>query len=280
MKTQVFQELDYEQPTVNIPEAAERAIDIIKSVLRDIPSALPYIMEPSAVVFFAGLRAESPYHSLGDGIGEEDKRILDAVLAKHNIYRFTEVMPADSAYPGDEVFSLVNTSILNMIPRQYGFVKDAWTPLKLDIPFKYAYIEWAFVTERTLARLMDTGRLPKDWLKEWWAPHNLRFGMLLGYPGEAISSSLWDEAHHRAGENEDHTMTEIIIADGKPYFGSRVGFDVSTDAANHPSVKNIEHTWKQVIDRVYEAVPLTEIMHNEKFAESYRQLKRRETNES
>jgi hypothetical protein len=280
MSTSSFQELQYKQPSIKISEAAEKAVLIIKDILNVVPAAMPFILEPSALLLFANLRAESPYHLLGDALDSDQVSKLDVVLAKHGIYRFTEELPAESAYPGEEVFSLINPTMLNAIPSQYACMKEIWTPLNLAVPFRYAYIEWAFVTERALAKLMEDGKLPTDWLKDWWAPHNLRFGMLLGYPGVAISSALWSEARDRSGMKKRDAMIELVVAIDKQYFGTQVAFYINRAVINNQSVVNIKDTWEKVIAQIYNDISFAELMNNEDFASSYKKLKLRETDES
>ena len=280
MRLPSFQELQYKYLDIKTSEAVENAVQIIKDVFNTVPEALPFIIEPSALLLFANLRAESPYHLIGDLMGKDRIKMLDATLAKHNIYRYTDELPAESAHPGEEVFSLISPAKLNAIPIQYEFVKEVWIPLNLTIPFRYAYIEWAFVTERSLAKLMYDKKLPAEWLNDWWAPHNLRFGMLLGYPGEAISSTLWAEAHERSGTSKNDSTAELVVAIDKQYFGTQVGFDTNQETLNNHSVVNIKDSWKKVITQIYEELPFTELMRNEDFAMSYKQLKQRETGEA
>jgi len=277
MSAPSFQELRYKQPPIKILEAVEKAVLIIKDIYSTVPAALPFILEPSALLLFANLRAESPYHLLDGALDNKQVNELDAVLAKHDIYRFTEELPAESAYPGEEIFSLVSLTALNAIPAQFQCMQKIWKPLNLTVPFQYAYIEWVFIIERSLAKLMEDGILPTDWLKDWWAPHNIRFGMLLGYPGEAISSALWAEARKRSGTDTSNAMTELVVATDKQYFGARVGFYVDQSLASSQSIVDTEDAWKKVITQIYEDIPFTELMSNKDFASSYRKLKLRET---
>jgi|GEM_PF-1265916 len=279
MSISPFQELHYNEPSVSSSDAAKKATPVIKDIFNTVPAALPFILEPSALLLFANLRAESPYHVVGTALDDDQLDKLDAVLAKHDIYRFTETLPAESANPGEEIFSLINPTMLNAIPNQYECVKDIWVPISPEAPFRYAYIEWLLVVERSLAKLMDEGKLPSDWLKDWWAPHNVRFGMQLGYPGEAISSSLWAEAHEREGNRRPDSIEEVIAAEDARYFGARVGFYVAPEVAKKSSVAHTVQLWKEVIAEIYKTFPLAELLSNEEFARSYHKLKLSETGE-
>lgn len=271
-----FQELGYNQPSISIAKAAEAAVTVIKDLLAITPSVLPYIMEPSAILLFAGLRAQSPYHVLGDEVSEELKENLDAVLTKHGICRWSDDTAYDNSKSG--VFSLVNTVALDDIPNHYGFAKDIWKSPVVS-PTVPQICEWVLVMERALVGLMESDTLPEEWLRDWWTPHNLRFGMLLGYPGVAISSNLWAESHFRFNGAED-AVTEIIVAEDGQYFGTRVSFYITTDAADNPSAKNVKHIWNEVIKQVYAVMPLNQLLLNKDFEKGYRHLERRETYES
>jgi hypothetical protein len=196
-----FKELGYQHGSANVSEAVQRAVVVIDDIFHVVPGALPFVMDPSAVLLFSGMRAESPYHMFGDIINEKQVNRFEEVIARHSIYRFTETLSQESAYPGGEAFSLNNLNTLNALPEKYVCIRNFWEPLSTNPSFRCGFIGWTFALERALARSMESGELPVAWLNDWWAPHNLRFGMLLGYPGEAISSSLWAKSMGRQKRN-------------------------------------------------------------------------------
>jgi hypothetical protein len=57
---------------------------------------------------------------------------------------------------------------------------------------------------------MEGGALSSAWLANWWDPHNVRFGMLLGYPGPALASF----ADAEADEPRWKQMEQVTIAAG------------------------------------------------------------------
>lgn len=277
MSNSSFQELKYNRSHVKIAEATDRAILIIKEIYHTVPAALPFLLEPSALLLFANQRAESPYHQIGDALNSQQYKKLDTILAKHNIYRFIEKSSAESNSYGEEWFSLVSTTMLNTIPNRYEFIKDSWTPLNLNIPLRYAYIEWNFIIERTIADLMDGGSLPKEWLKDWWSPHNLRFGMLLGYPGEAISSMLWSTAYEYSSTSKGDALSNILVAIDEQYFGAQVSFEVNRAATGLESIVNTKDMWKNIIAKIYNDIPFSELITNKDFERGYKSLEQRET---
>lgn len=269
-----FQELEYTQPSISIQQASERAIRVIKDLLEVAPSALPYIMEPSAILVFANLRTQSPYHILGDEVTGDIKAKLDAVLLKHTISRWEDDTRYDDPKTG--IFSLVNSTVFNQIPNHYGFAKSIWK-CPVQSPNIAQICEWVLVMERSFAGLMESDSLPREWLRDWWAPHNLRFGMLLGYPGVAISSALWAASRAHL-TNSEFDETEVLIAAQGTYFGTQVAFYLHPKAKDDPSVKGITHVWSEVIRIVYDRLPLSELLKNSEFASGYHHLEKRETN--
>lgn len=263
-----FKELGYQYQPIDMAVAVQAAVTVFQELLSAVPSVLPYVAEPSAVLLFAGLRAISPYHRLGEEVSRRDQKKFEAVLSRHGMYTWTN----NTAYEEDSsnTFSLVNSTIFDAIPEHYRFCQSTWKS-----PISYSStlsgIEWMYVIEHALAQQSASGILPKEWLSDWWAPQNLLFGMLLGYPGEAISASLWRAANVQLGQEEAPAI-EILVANGEPYFGAHVSFDVSPELVSSPSIKYIKQLWSEVVAGVYQAMPLHTLLLNEDFARSYRML--------
>lgn len=51
-----------------------------------------------------------------------------------------------------------------------------------------AFSDWYHQSLVEIVRQFEAERLPARWLRDLWAPHNILFGMQLGYPGVAICS--------------------------------------------------------------------------------------------
>jgi len=259
--TERFTELGYRLPAETPEQYAEQAVTILKDLGESAPLTAAYAMEPSAVLALAGLRGMSPYHRFAPTITADQKRAFDDTLHAHNIYRMSD--------PTDIHFSLLNPDAVADIKNSYGFAADTWSS-----PSAYTSTEalnaWTDASQDGFNHLMESGELPQEWLKDDAAAQNLLFGMLLGYPGKAISSALWAGA---AGDTTGiETLSDVLVADGQPYHGTHVSFDVHPTIIDSEEIIRLRKLWRKTIDIVYETLPFEELMKNEQFAWSYSTL--------
>lgn len=215
---------------------AAKATAIIQSASAAMPAAKKLLLEPSNILVLAGARAVSPYNGF-ESLSDAEQKKLAALLAEHSIAIFNEITPYDDV--DFTSFSLVNQSEIKKLDQKYAILKNK---IKPPIGFqRQDLVEWFFMFERSLANMIDQELLPKSWDNAWF-PHNLRFGMLLGYPGVAISSMLWD------GDIPD-SATEILVAENGDDFPS-VSFFVSKTLAEEAEVVKVSLLWKSIIDSV------------------------------
>lgn len=231
-----YKELKFKLPSVSSRSMAEKAIDIIKATSTAVPAAKKLLLEPSNILLLAGARAMSPYNGF-ESLSEIEIKNLEIALAEHSISIFNEIGPYDTV--DFTSFSLINQTEFKKLDQKYEILKNK---IKLPIGFdRLELIEWFFITERKLADMVDREILPASWDK-YWSPHNIRFGMLLGYPGVAISSSLWNIDMHEP-------ETEILIAEDGDDFPS-VSFFVTETLAEEIDVLRVSSLWKSIIEIV------------------------------
>lgn len=114
-------------------------------------------------------------------------------------------------------------------------------------------IEWSYIVERRLATMMSDGLLPREWLRDWWAPHHLRFGASLGYPGVAVCSNLWLDTWNRENGHEEPAHL-VTVGRAVPY-EARVGFYVVSAAKDAAEIIELSGWWNQVIYEVSSQFP-------------------------
>lgn len=255
-----FDELRFTLPQRNAAHYATLAIRILNDIQQTDSAIMAYLLDPSAVLTFAGLRAQSPYHSFADTVSAAQINTLDAILHNHNIYRQSEITQYEKH--GFTSFSFWNYTAICEIPQRYKAMEKVW--FNPEKKFSYGVdAEWIYATVFMLANLMEKGTLPKQWLKDWFAPHNLRFGMLLGYPGEAISSFLWQEANDkRLPKSED-----IVISTGEPFYGTSVSFAIIKSTQ---SITDLVTLWKDTLQLVYSEFDHTILLKDEEYAQAHK----------
>lgn len=255
-----FDELRFLPPPHGPAYYANQAIKILSNVEQTDKAILAYLLDPSAVLAFAGLRAQSPYHAFADTVSAAQIDALDAVLFSHGIYRQSEITRYEKH--NFTSFSFWNYAAIREIPERYKAVEAAW----FNPEEKFSYnvdAEWIYATVFMLADLMKKDVFPKQWLNDWFAPHNLRFGMLLGYPGEAISAFLWQEAKGKGLPRNK----EIVIATGEPFYGTNVSFEAAKPTQ---TVTNLTALWQETLQLVYREFNHTTLLKDGGYAKAHK----------
>lgn len=260
---QRFTELGYRLPDGASKEYASVATAILTDLIAVSPTAAVNVMEPSSVLLFGGLRGISPYHQFSAHVSPKDRQAFDRTLSKYGVYRVSDNAETNK-------FSLISDGGIRDIKDRYTAVADDWLP-----PSRYdvsTITEWIDSNVHFLENKLEKGELPPQWQRnsKYTAQH-LQFGMLLGYPGRAISSAMWGAV---AGDPSGMNLTTVIVADGMPYYGTEVSYDVDPSIINHVEIRGHQKLWSETILAVYRTLQLKELMKNRQFALSYKQIRR------
>jgi hypothetical protein len=119
--------------------------------------------------------------------------------------------------------------------------------------------------------MMSKGILPEEWTVDHWAPHNLRFGMLLGYPGQAISSICWTEATQEE-DGKHQTITASMPFQGL-FCGAYVSYDYVPELKFNPIIQQHQAQWSNVLRSVYKVFPRSRLLGMSEFSEEYNRFK-------
>lgn len=264
MQSLAYDQFEYACPAVSPEDAAARALAILKEAESIDPGFLVYLLQDSNVLLLAGLRPQSPYNGFSPQMTKERMVRFMELLERHDIVLVTE----RSEYEADEdhSFSLFHRQVMTKVPETYGFAKKFW---QNPLDYSHAgFTVWSEYMHYRLARMMDwDNELPDMWLLDWWAPHNILFGMLLGYPGEAISSNLWTDAYHKKDGRE--MPIDMLALPDDDYFGARVGYYISPDAARLPEAVKLFELWKQVREIVGQEYPKQKLESSKAFTAEY-----------
>lgn len=266
-----YDELGYRLPSEPTYYYADRAISRLKALWEIDPAFALYGLQATTVLLLADLRAESPYIAFEPDFQSAKLTAFRAALKPYGI---TTVNMHSLYDPGEPNYALFNTPVMRDLPSHYVVLHHAWRKPRSFYSYRDV-AEWTYLLHQDLAELMEHNIIPKRWLRDWWAPHNIAFGMLLGYPSEAISSLCWREAGGGPPGSKDGTM--IRMRHGGNYFSPLVAYDACDEVARpHGNVKTHSLLWNAVLDAVYAHFPHDRLMQNRRFRVAYEQLESHE----
>ena len=179
---QQLKALRYSMPKETASLYVGHALRILKDVENSLPKALPYMLRADAVLTLSGVRAFDTYLSFED-LTEINIDNLIRILGGQGISLFSMLSEYDSR--GADIYNLIHDEALGKIPEQYTL--PGWSNFRKPFTFD-RFTAWCGLVQDNLAWAMQEDKLPSKWLKDYWSPHNIRFGVLLGYPGEAVTS--------------------------------------------------------------------------------------------
>lgn len=224
-------------------------------------------LQSSALLCLADVRGLSPYHSFSRQLNQKELSAINEQLYPLGLAIFSENLLPFNPEPYEvTVFSFVNVEALKTLPKRYTFLADVPYPVLIDGRDNVlTSATWDSQNFR-LARLMIDGLLPKTWLKDWFAPNDLRFGMQLGYPGAAIAALLWSQAE------EKNNLVEIIVDDAEDLDGTWVSFGVAHSYKTSPEVRHVADLWIEIIQRTRKRIPIDGILSITKFEKAFRAI--------
>lgn len=262
-----FHELSYAPANESPQESAQRAIKILEVVAAKDAACLFYCIQASNILALAGLRAQSPYNEFRPDFQKQE--LLQSVLHEHGYEIMLEQMPY--YHETRRIFSLHCVAAFGELPERYKVLKPFWkTPKKLADTVDFFL--WSQHIQLSLVRLMEDNALPREWLLDWWAPHSIRFGMLLGYPGQAITSHCWGAANHTGGKPVEPEMTPSIPFQGA-YTGTYVEYTYASSLRGDPVLADNEKLWAEVLRLVYDAFPEERLLGMREFKKEYEAFK-------
>jgi hypothetical protein len=243
--------LKYHSSPYTVTDHAAEADTILEACSKAFPVLLPYLLEPSNLLTLGGLRGVSPYATFGKHDKLARSPELAAFLKRFGLRLILEEINYGPK-PDKPSYMLIHTGAFEALKDQYHAVQDWWAvkPKEYD---HLNYFEWYIYNMTDCQRMIETGKLPKQWIAEWWAPHNVCFGMLLGYPGTAICSYVNSDMVYRTlGVVPDMAAVEFAYPENN---GTVVSYDVQIADANSRQIESHRKRWQDFFDMVYQAWP-------------------------
>jgi len=230
-------------------EHVAEADAILKVCSKEWPKVLPYLLEPSNLLALGGLRGVSPYVTFGKQNKTVQSAEFVAFLKRFGLRLIREETNYGPKF-SEPIYMLIHTGALAAVPDQYKAVADWWVPE----PKAYDhlnYLEWYLYNMTACQAMLEKGKLPKHWLAEWWAPHNLCFGMLLGYPGSAICSfAAADMVQKSLNVAPDTATIEFRYPVNS---GVKVAYDAQKIDMSSRQIAAHQKRWQDFFDLIYSA---------------------------
>jgi hypothetical protein len=249
MDLSAYDLFQYKLPEGSADEYAGQAIQILQEMKIEFPEFYDEFKIPSEVLTLSGVRAFDTYNGLGESATKEQIAGIKALLRKHRILLLEEeFLPANDT-SDDHQYSLVHLDALDDLPNSYAYI-PGWKPfyaeaMKQDFDFM---TWWQLYWQKGIAvEARDNKHIQKALQHDWWVSHNISFGMLLGYPGEAIVSCIT--------ENENDKITDARIEHVDKFDGPKPVYVYHAFLANHPNIVAHEKLWSDILMKVYKTLP-------------------------
>jgi hypothetical protein len=192
----------YSLPPESAELYAERALTILRGLRDRFPAFYELFRSPSEVLTLSGVRAFDTYYELGEDAQQADVDALADYLKTAGILLVDETFAVAGENNPEKRYSLIHMQALHEIPARYGYVPE-WLDLNFaDVKQPSDFFFWWLSWKERIGSAAMSGRIkkmPDRWGNSWRATHNITFGILLGYPGEAICSDVQCEEDYLSG---------------------------------------------------------------------------------
>lgn len=238
-----FKVLQYKLPPGSPEAYAARAVAILRKIERLDVRLLPYFMASDVILTLSGVRALDTYLTF-EGLSSHAVRNVTKLLAAEGLSLFPHVSEYDDSDAA--TYSLIHHKALAVLPHQYDF--GLWINPKPPFTFD-RLLAWTYVMEYKLQEAMERDELPRKWLRDRFAAHNVRFGILLGYPGEAIAAYCWREAY-----SDRHVpMMQASIEYHDAYDAAVPAYEFAAILQTDPAVHEHQLIWSDILGIAYES---------------------------
>jgi hypothetical protein len=249
--------LQFQQSPYTVTDHAAEADAILEACHKQFPQLVPYLLEPSNLLALGGFRGVSPYVSFG-----KHAKLARSEAFHKLLHRFGIVLIEERAEYGkaaetkDYSYLLIHTGAFEAVREQYRTAESWWEPK----PKAYDYLNYSAWYTYNLFECendLENGKLPKQWLANWWTPHDICFGMLLGYPGTAICSHA--NAVMLQKQFGAPLKLQLIEFTYPNTDAPRVGYYVHEADKSSRQIAEHRKRWQAFFDMVYEAWPASRI---------------------
>jgi hypothetical protein len=247
------------------------------------PRTLPVFLAANSVATLSGVRAYDAYHEFYGFNAQAEEQAAADVLERHGVYLLPSGHEAMGADGGRLMFELLNYGGLESLAGNYKLPDgEKWPIVKANAYTPEGFVAWSTAVESWLTALVDDGSLPLEWKEVPLMTHELRFGMLLGYPGKVLESNLWLEllSEKNDGQLPDSEQTMLArIEHDSEYYAARQTYTIPTELRHDPEIKAHERLWSEVLGIVYDSEWHQQLRANADFIELMRMVEKIEADE-
>lgn len=245
-----YKYFQYSLPSEPPKHYVNNAISIIKDIKVYYPQFYKHFICPSEALTLSGVRAFDTYYDLGKDADPADIEGLKKLLKSHGILLVEDTYEIVRESNEEHNYSLVNTSALLEIPKHYGHLPPpGWNPPNLAAIDKDTdFYLWWFIWQFAITSHAPLDKTMREWLKkDPLAFHTITFGILLGYPGEAISSALYETEQ----DYDNGRVCNAKIALASAIDGAQPVYSYLKDVEENQHIKKHEELWSNILEGVY-----------------------------
>jgi hypothetical protein len=232
-------------PSGKADDYSANALQILNKIEKLNPRLLRYFLKANTVLTLSGVRAFDTYLTYDD-LDTNEVQAVTELLANEGFTLYSN----RSEYDGDDVksFSLIGHHALTKIPEQYQL--EHWvSPIP---PFTVDRITvWICVIESWINKSMRENVLPSEWADYKWPRIDIWFGVLLGYPGEAIASACWNSSPSPTQKDPSIIWADIKYHDA--YKATWPVYELMKDIKDNPNIVQHQKLWSDILTNVYES---------------------------
>jgi hypothetical protein len=262
----------YHLPEQGAQYYADGALRVLGDLEKHAPITLPTFLSSNSILTLSGVRAFDAYHEFYDYIDGNQAASATKILKQHGIYlEYGNRLFSMHQSGSSRVFELLNEGAFRELWDTYEFpVGVECRAVSLKFPYDAVHTTaWLETVDNELASAMNNDLLPRAWLNDWYAPFNIRFGMMLGYPAKAIESILWEAI---GLQHESNAYATIQHHDA--YYAAQPIYSFAKSLAKDPEIVAHQTLWSDVLDRVYSSPWHTQVKHSAAFKEAMGSLKK------
>lgn len=256
--------IPYTLPPQRPKSYSDSALRILRQIENKFYNVLPVFLRADVVLTLSGVRAYDTYiDDLGKLLTKKRLSELIGLLSSYGLHLEPEISEYKMFKQLGTTYYLINEKALKNIPKNYK-IKEWVDP---NPPYTYdRFLLWSYVVETRLHQSMVNENLPGLWSNSYWAPIDIRVGMLLGYPGQAIVSYV------EAGAIPDNLLSSDIAYFGS-YDAAYVGYEFSRELEHNPSITRHQKLWSEILIAVYESPWHKNLKQEEKFKKLVKRMK-------
>ena len=235
--------LGYKTPPLAVNDVVAAALRVDSELSHEFPDLFMRNFRcASEQLVLGGARALDTYYGLGKEISEKKIESLKSLLRKHGLC--LEVWPDEPRQQNiEKLYTLIHLGALHRMPNDYQTLPE-WR----DWDETGSFFVWFDAWRKRIATNYCPLIIPDASKKECdQIAHDIAFGALLGYPGKAITTLVFN----RNPDNDRNRYAEVEIAHMKDFDGAWVSYLILSDHKDDAQIVSHREFWNGILGRLY-----------------------------